>query len=212
MNNDNTKHPCSTPTLYIASFDIGKKNFAFCIERCNLYVNPNTDTTTIIKSGTIVLLKNIDCTGGTDSSKYLDPRVFLNMNRVLDEYKSFWDKCSYILIEQQMSFGNKRNVMALKLAQHCHSYFLFHYANFKCVIDFPSYHKTQVLNAPKKMSKPQRKKWAIVKATEILQQRNDTTSLEIFQQHNKKDDLADVVLQLQSFKVLYIHNLLCINK
>ena len=44
-----------------------------------------------------------------------------NWADALDTYKDIFDKCSIIVIEQQMSFNNAQNTMPLKLAQHLHS-------------------------------------------------------------------------------------------
>jgi hypothetical protein len=52
------------------------------------------------------------------------------------------------------------------------------------------------------MSKPQRKKWATEKAMNILMERGDTDTLEEIESSKKKDDLADTLIQLQSFKFL----------
>lgn len=211
--------------MLIASFDIGKKNFAFCIERVDVehldslkniartsrYFKHTGGCTPefavllnkVCSSGNIVLLDNVDLTDGCDKSKVLDPHTFINMNRVLDKHKSMWDQCTSFVIEQQMSFGrNKQNIMALKLAQHCFSYFTFHYADFKKTIEFPSYYKTKLLGAPKNMSKPERKRWAVDKAIEILTDRNDLDTLSLITSRKKADDMADVITQLQSFKYL----------
>jgi len=72
----------------------------------------------------------------------------------------------------------------------------------KEIIEFPAYYKTQVLGAPKKLTKPQRKKWATEKAIEIIMERGETKTLEDISGKKKKDDLADVLIQLQSFKYL----------
>ena len=224
-------------TTYIASFDIGKVNFAFYVEEVDTlelekmttipknrrYKSdgaPTDDFERLISSiylnGNTILYKNLNLTVGTEKSKYLDPKIYYNMIRELDKYKDIFDKCSIIIIEQQMSFKNAQNTMALKLAQHCHSYFVFRYPitevdnmifdDSKEVIEFPAYYKTQVLGAPKKggksMSKPERKKWATEKAIDILMQRGDTETLEELTTSRKKDDLADTLIQLQSFKFL----------
>jgi len=225
--------------MYIASFDIGKKNFAFYIEEINtndlkivnipLSKRYNADGTptsemsnilnSIYKNGKMVLFKNLDLTENCEKKCYLDPQTFINMNNVLDSYSEYWDKCSYFVIEQQMSFGkNKINTMALKLGQHCYSYFLFRYGTFKKPIEFPAYHKTKVLGCSKiqnklkngkirykNINKPQRKKWAVKKAIEILTLRNDIETLDIISTHKKKDDLADTLIQLQAFKFLYLY-------
>jgi hypothetical protein len=210
-------------TIWVASFDIGKRNFAFCIEQVDIsqmqsidciehgkrYYKDGTATpefTQILKqvcsSGTIVLLENIDLYENCDKKKNLDPRVFLNMMHVLDKYKTYWDKCFSFIIEQQMSFGNKHNYVASKLGQHCFSYFIFHYAGFKKTIEFPSYHKTRVLGAGKKMSKRERKLWAINKTMEILADRQDQTTIDDITSRKKRDDVSDTIVQLQAYKYL----------
>jgi hypothetical protein len=50
------------------------------------------------------------------------------------------------------------------------------------------------------MTKPQRKKWSVQKVTEILENRGETDILDGMKKKKKKDDLADVVVQLQAFK------------
>ena len=124
-----------------------------------------------------------------------------------------------------MSFGTKINLKAIKIGQHTQSYFLFRYGKFKTVIEFPSYHKTQVLGSEKinkgttkagkikfkNIDKPQRKKWSIEKAKEILFLRGETEHVLLLatkratkgQKCIKKDDLADVICQLAAFKYLY---------
>jgi hypothetical protein len=210
--------------MFVASFDIGKKNFAFCIEHfepaslkkiksiqksmkytkdgeCTDEFQPILDS--VCMEGELVLHKNIDLTTGANKKKYLDDIVFMNMYETLDLYLKEFDKCDIIIVEQQMSFGlNKTNTMALKLAQHCKSYFIFKYRGTKEIVDFPAYHKTQVLGATKSMTKPQRKKWAIEKALDILLHRGDLTTIEMISEQKKQDDLADVFVQLQAFKFL----------
>jgi hypothetical protein len=223
--------------MYIASFDIGKKNFAFYVEEFDTdvldkmhtipknkrYKPDGTPTpafesliSSVYLNGNKVLYKNLDLTEGAAKGKYIDSIIYHNMVSVLDTYKDVFDKCEIIVIEQQMSFKNAQNTMALKLAQHCHSYFIFRYPiqkhgnlvidDRKEIIEFPAYYKTQVLGAPKvggkAMSKPQRKKWATEKAMDILMERGDTETLEEIEGSKKKDDLADTLIQLQSFKFL----------
>jgi len=208
---------------YIASFDIGKCNFAFYIEefeeeklktiknipklkRYNSDGTPTEDFVNVMSSiylnGNKVLYRNLDLTKGTNKDKYLDKKIFMNMIKALDEYREYFDKCSIIVIEQQMSFKAAQNTMAIKLGQHCFSYFLFRYGEEKEIVEFPAYYKTQILGAPKKMTKPQRKKWATEKAVDILMERGDMETLDEIVSQKKKDDLADVLIQLQSFKFL----------
>ena len=210
--------------FFVATFDIGKKNFAFIIEEWDLnelnkikniplksrYNKDGTLTKDFKKIiadiyciGKTVLFHNCDLTGDCDKKKYLDPKTFLNMNDKLDEYKEYWNKCDFFVIEQQMSFGRgKQNTMALKLGQHCYSYFTFYYADFKNILEYPAYHKTKILGAVKKLTKPQRKKWAVEIAKEIYIIRNDKENFELLTKSKKKDDISDCLLMSNSFVYL----------
>jgi hypothetical protein len=172
--------------MFIASFDIGKKNFAFAIE----------------ENSNIVLFKNLDLTENSNKKLYLDPIIYHNMYSELEKYVEYWEKCSVILIEKQMSFRGKQNTMALKLGQHCYSYFVFKYKNTKKIIEFPAYHKTQVLGAPRKLTKPQRKKWAIEKAYSILAEREDYDNLVLLHSVKKRDDIADCILMNIAYTIM----------
>lgn len=224
----------------IASFDIGKINFAFCIERVRLdeleklseelkeipknsrYNDDGTATERfddllqkLYNTGETILHENLSLMKNCDRKKTLDPEVFFNLNEVLEDHSEYWDKCDLFVIEEQMSFGRKSNPTALKIGQHCYSYFIHKYGRQKKVVEFPAKHKTQVLGAPKvkgkrklkngnykwkAMDKPQRKKWAIEKAYEILCSRGEIDVIDGITTASKKDDLADVICQLQAAK------------
>lgn len=218
-----------------ASFDIGKKNFAFCIEEFdrdeiinldyvkeNVRYNPDGTPTEefgkiiekVCLNGKVILYDNVDLTYGCENV-YLDRKTFHNMTEVLDKYVKYWDTCDVFVVEEQMLFGKKRNPMAVKLGQHCMSYFMFKYSIFKDVIEFPSYHKTIVLGAEKEkkltktgkvtykaVNKTKRKKWSAEKALDILTERDDFETLSKISSRRKKDDLGDVLCQAQAFKIL----------
>ena len=222
--------------VWIASFDIGKKNFAFYIEefdKSEILKLPkitnakryNADGTTtpvfskivdqVCSNGKCILFQNSDLTDGCKKKSYLDPETYHNMTDLLDQYVDYWDQCDTFVIEKQMSFGKRHNTMALKLGQHCWSYFAFKYSRFKEIVEFPAYHKTQILGAKKleknnkkgnlkytSIDKPARKKWSVEKAMDILKSRNDFDTIKNLTLTRKRDDLADVLCQLQAFKIL----------
>lgn len=235
---------------YIASFDIGKKNFSFYIESFDIdelislqkenitktkRYHPNGTCTEefgellkkVYTNGKKEFLGNFDITEGTNKDKYFDVDLCNNMTALLDKYNEFWNKVDFFVIEQQMSFGVKVNTMALKLAQHTESYFMIKYgckgvglngllSNCKKIVEFPSYHKTQVLGSEKiekvtkagkksykNIDKPARKKWAIESAYGILTERDDYDTIDEITSSKKKDDLSDVIIQGQAFKYLY---------
>ena len=177
--------------MRICSIDIGKVNFAYCIEE----YDPNDNEK---DKGTLIHYENADLTEGS-TKQNLAP-VFMNMIKHMDKQKELLDTCDYIVIEQQMAFGKLINPMALKVGQHCFSYFLMNYHNKK-ILEFPSYYKTQALDAPLKMKYSERKKWAVEKAIEVLMDRGDIENLDILTTTKKADDLADVLLQAIAFKI-----------
>jgi hypothetical protein len=226
--------------IWISSFDIGFKNFSFCIEQydtsqingiCNVqekirYLSNGQPTDkfssvldSLYKCGKVILFKNANiCT-----EKTFDYHVFSNMYEHLNTYKEYWDKCDSFIIEQQMSFGKNQNVKACKLGQHCYSYFVFCYRTSKRIVEFPAYHKTRVLGAPmletktktglvkyKATDKPTRKKWAVQKAKEILELRNDIENLKLYEDKPRKkgvvkiklDDISDCMLHNIAFMYL----------
>ena len=242
-NQDTSKVPEKTDgTEWICSIDIGSVNFAFYVEEMNInifthiknipisnrYNNDGTPTKEmqnildlVCKNGKTILHKNSNLTNNCVKGKSLDPNTFHNMTDLLDSYGEYWDKCSCFVVEQQMSFGKmKNNPKALKLGHHCQSYFMFRYGRFKNVLEFPAYHKTQVLGCQKikgkqckngkyrwkSIDKPARKKWSIVKATEILKQRGEEQTINNIKTKAKKDDLADTVTQLAAYKYLHFIN------
>jgi predicted DNA-binding antitoxin AbrB/MazE fold protein len=223
--------------IWIASFDIGKCNFSFYVEEINLtelksiknikkedrYFNNGTCTKEfsslmekIYKNGNNKLLKNVNLTDGTDKEKYFDSDICYNMFDVLDEYKEYWDKVSYVIVEKQMAFGKKINTMALKLGQSCQSYFMLNYSRDLKVIEFPAYYKTLVLGAQQTETKTktgkikfktlgdrERKKWSVQEGFYIMSLREDFETMSDVGVMKKRDDVNDVLIQLQAFKYLY---------
>ena len=222
--------------IWILSIDPGTINFCFYIEEINIkeleriknipkdkrYLENGTCTPEFEKvlkqvysNGKKILLKNINITKSSTKNKYFDIEFCYNITDILDEYSCYLDKVSYIIIEMQMSFKNKYNTKALKIAQHCESYFIFKYSRFKTIIEFPAYYKTQTLGCEKNkiikkgkisyknIEKPERKKWCITKGSEILNEREDFTTLYDIMSNTKKDDKMDTICQIQAFKYLY---------
>lgn len=132
-------------------------------------------------------------------SRCLNANVYMKLTQLLDSYAPYIQHCSTIIIEQQMSYGSKINTMAIKIAQHTYSYFLFRYGVSKPIVEFPSYNKTQILGAPAGLEKPQRKKWAVAKANEIWTLRGDVDASEYVSSKKKKDDMSDCLLHVLSY-------------
>lgn len=221
---------CKKKYEYICSFDIGSKNFSFCIDKFKPKKLKKLAKTAppkkewfgkdgkatekfkpimkkIVKAGKVEVLEVVDLTED-GNLKLFETKVLLNMTDCLESYKAWFDICDYIVVEQQMQFGHSRNTIAVKLMQHCISWFLFHYRDNIPVIEYPAYYKTRYMGCPRyrekgqKMNKYWRKKWAVQSASEILLMRKDDENLDMMKLHKKKaDDMGDTIIQAQSYKI-----------
>lgn len=152
-------------------------------------------------------------------SQNLDHETRMNMHQLLSKYEHVWDECQIIVLEQQyyamdkvgknintkMKFGI--NMDAIKLGEACLNWFLIKYARFKEITFFGSVYKTETLGAPPKLTKPQRKKWSIEKATQILKSRGDNEAIDQMNQKKnakgkkqKLDDICDCITMMQAYK------------
>jgi hypothetical protein len=194
--------------IRIASFDIGKKNFAQYVEDCQLEALRSLRETygALPKSGQRRvkgvltpeikdILKGLFLTGtrvhcgvfdfrADPQQKKLDNATRINFLQHLKSWQELWDTCDVFVIEQQFfsTFGGRgggANMDAIKLGEATTMWFLEHCPG-KDVVCFGSQYKTQTLGAPVKLNKPQRKKWSVEKTLEIFQQRQDTEALALY--------------------------------
>jgi hypothetical protein len=89
------------------------------------------------------------------------------------------------------------NYTTVRISQAVISYFMTKMANnsiHSVIMEISPKMKGDLLGAGK-LTKLQLKQWAVEKAMDILTARNDRDSLYVLSRHNKKDDLADAVLQ-----------------
>ena len=150
------------------------------------------------------------------NSNDLDMKTRVNMQTLLKSYEWLWNTCDIIVVEQQYfnitprgfrGKGSGANVDAIKLAECCVCWFLDMYYPFKEILYFGSQYKTQLLGAPPKLTKPQRKKWSIEKGEEIFRDRQDEEAIEYINnmknslgKKQKQDDVYDCLIMCQAFK------------
>jgi len=209
--------------IFIASFDLGTRNFAFCIQKVSMNelkvikktkpsfnedgtCTPEYDSFVqqIYKTGKVICFEVIDLV--KESQTFEESNLFLVLTDKLNQYKTYWDRTNVVLIEQQMSYGHqKSNIQALKLAQHCMSYFYTIYGNFKVIMDYPSQHKTRLLGCEhvKRKKHKSRKLFSVDLASKILKVKVDM-DLKQFDKWKKKDDISDCLLMIETFKIKYM--------
>jgi hypothetical protein len=192
--------------MWIASFDIGIKNFAFAITEINQEKISSFPFTPCISDMhtcfDLIHFENLDLTENAKDIRANNMiQVFRNLYDVLDSFQYLWEQCDVFLIEQQMQFRHASNIKALKLSQHVLAYLIIRHSS-KCIQEYPAYHKTQVWNAPAKLKKHERKKWAIDTVQKLMDAKKDGETGErnmIFHDLKKKDDVSDCVLMCLAY-------------
>ena len=157
--------------MTIASFDIGEKNFAYCIAN---------DTCAIIRWVRADVV---------DSKRQTVVQSCVRISQLLDAEK--WTTCTDVVIEQQMT----RNVRAQRVAQHVWTWFHVRYP-LLTVAFVPSHLKTQTFLGKNALTNKERKAWSVEKTIQLLTERGDIANLSFLKSHAKKDDLCDAYLQL----------------
>ena len=96
--------------IRVASFDIGKKNFAFVVEEFTQDDIQNInkkDLNSVYKHGKVIVFENLDLTANCNKKCYLDPRTFINMTDTLDRYaqtgKEYTDILEQIIKQNDLS-------------------------------------------------------------------------------------------------------------
>jgi len=180
-----------TRNLTVASFDIGKYNFAFCVESIPIlnFINSNVHTVDLI--GHLELIDNISLL----TNKAQQRSISYSFDDLYAECMSrmhIWDKCTIFLIEQQYD----RNKIANKIQNHLEAFLKINYP-FRQILFISPRRKTFGVTG---LNYKNRKKYCIDNAMYILQNRNDTATIEILKKFKKKDDICDTICQLSSWK------------
>lgn len=187
--------------MWIASVDIGIKNFAFAILNLDKQMCDNFCFCPSVKDMApcfdIIHFENINLVEGIASSKVDMMGVYKSVHEVLQSFHFLWKDCDVLLVEQQMQHRHASNIKALKISQHVIAHFMMHYPS-KLICEFPAYHKTKVWNAPAKLKKHERKRWSINTVTALLSEKypEDDDRLKDLR---KKDDVADCILMCLAF-------------
>ena len=189
-------------TMIIVAFDIGIKNLAWAQvhykKLCPSLLRPNTENRTVQEKRMIdddlqkelIEYMNVLHFDVQDMSGHTMTHVYRNIHDYLRQRNQLWQKTDVVLIEQQMSARHKCNIKALKISQHIFAFFLLEYPSVR-VLEYMAKYKTQYFGFYSPV-KHERKKWAVVKATELIEK--DPVISDLFSTFKKKDDISDCLL------------------
>ena len=166
------------------SIDVGKVNLGIYIEEFSSPVD-----------GTCLYLKRVDL---TETKKERVTTTFLQrLFTYLDSIKDLLTTCDFFVVEKQL----KQNPEAQFVDHAIQSYLTIYYGDFKQIVSFSSKNKTKLFDQTK-MTKYQRKKWAVEKAISVMEERKETEALAYIKSLKKKDDVSDAICQLDAFKAM----------
>lgn len=169
--------------ITIAAFDPGVVNTGFRVEKRY----KDSDGNDRIES---VLQKLI-----ISDSKSNSTHFYINMKNEIYNVKEELKKCDYILVESQMH----NNPQATRMCQHIISTLLTVVDDSKTlVIEILPTVKSRSFGI-KGIKGKELKKWAVEKATKMLEERNDEIGSELVKKSKKKDDQCDVILYCDSW-------------
>lgn len=174
------------PLTRIMSIDIGMKNFSFGIEERDCFNDPLGHPEL---NGNMVVLEN------------LEMKSQQAVVELLDSYHEIIKTCcGGIVIESQV----RSNQICVKMQQHLVTYFMIVHPLLKVHL-FQARHKLRIFppEEPDRVKTyRQRKQYSVTKSLELLQKRGELAIIDKLNAQPKKDDMADVFLQLQAFKIM----------
>lgn len=179
MFNPHSQSPCvasSTGLIYLVIIDPGIVN---CCIRSSAY-NPKTGVSKTLCQCLI------NFTTGEGISCYD------SVMKVLEPFIPHFTNAHYIGIESQLAI----NYDLTRMGQHLITYLMCHVrdkGHRPYILELDSHLKTQMLGAPKKMTKPQRKKWARDIGIQFLDQAGEPEVADMIRKCTKGDDHGDTI-------------------
>lgn len=176
--------------MMIASFDIGEKNFAYCIAD---YRAHDVDITQLVTQLDILKIAHHDVILKKTQTVI---ESCVRVSTIMSEDEQLM-VCDHFIIEQQM----RCNTRAQRLAQHVWSTL---YARFPDrIIKFvPSHMKTQHFIGKNQLKDKERKTWSVVKVTQEGVMGDSERHRQIIDEiegMKKKDDVCDTILQVIAY-------------
>ena len=133
-----------------------------------------------------------------ENKEVLSNLLFVNITNILNKLKPYFEETHYVIIERQMV----QNYKATRVMQHLISYFMIHLQDkyfLASIYEIDSKLKGKMLECEKGIRENELKKWAVQKALELAEKRKDEYTIKLINKTRKKDDLADVLCQIEAF-------------
>jgi len=170
-------------TIRVVSIDPGRSNFCIRVEDRPLV------------SGNIVpiIYERVTFSNSKDETQ---DTIYSDLSRYLLSKHDILSQAHVVIIERQLPV----NYPLVRISQHILTWFMEYLRdkpNLAVILEVSGDLKKKAYQLTK-MTKAEAKKWAATNVPLIFQRRGDTQSLQIINNSKKKDDLGDVVLQVEA--------------
>jgi hypothetical protein len=199
--------------MLIASFDIGEKNFAYCIADFKANDTANTDFKANDTANTDFKANDTANADIAHDTNQLNILKIKHHNVILKKTQTVIESCIRVstlmsedeqlmacdrfIIEQQMLC----NTRAQRLAQHVWSTLYTRFPD-RLIKFVPSHMKTQHFLGKNKLKDKERKTWSVIKVTKEGVMGDNERHKQIIEEiegMKKKDDVCDTILQVIAY-------------
>jgi hypothetical protein len=127
--------------------------------------------------------------------------IYKSCTEILTAYLPQLSLSHYILVESQLPI----NYGLVRMSQHIITLLSIRLANVgmrPLIVEIDPKCKTHFLNAPKKMDKPTRKKWACIESDRLLRSRGEVHIADTILTYKKRDDHGDVICFCEAWWIM----------
>ena len=183
--------------MKVAAIDIGIHNCAIAIEEFNEKVVFNTKDD-VYMEGKLIFLEKIDFAPNVKGVKITNS-VLNNITNYFESHIDLIKDCDFLFIEKQYKSFGAQNSTCIHIEHHIQGILLYFLKNTKVKVQLYSAKlKTKIFDTTH-MTKIERKKFTTKEAIDLLLAREDYENLKLLN-GSKKDDYADVIMMIQSYK------------
>jgi hypothetical protein len=182
--------------MRVCVIDPGIRNFALGIEEFSVTAMESSNSLVdVCSNGKVIMLELTDLAKDHNATK-VSHFILNNLTLYLESILDLLSTCDAFIIEKQL----KLNPSAQWIEHHCYSFFISQFQSFRCIASFPPKIKYSEFNYSGSRKSKDRKKWAAIKAIDILSMRGEHDIKKLIQYSKKNDDLGDVIIMTQAFK------------
>ncbi len=135
-----------------------------------------------------------------DNSSDIVSDLYMQANLFFDIYLYLLRQCHIIIIEKQLPEAYQN----VRISQHIVSYLLYKVYDTNLrpwILEIDCQMKHKLLGCPKHLNKQAIKKWLQQKALDLCDMRDDNLTKEVINKATKKDDICDIICQVEAFCV-----------